>query len=124
MKMQKPSDAMIALFDELVPVEPGVERKPMFGQRAAWVNGNMFMGTFEERLVVRLPEDARFELAEIGGEPFEPMGRPMREYMLLPATVHDDRPLLTEWVGRAFAFVSAMPEKVKKPKAQKTPKPR
>ncbi len=90
MKIQRVNDEVRVLFDGLVPDAPGVEVRPMFGQRAAWVNGNMFMGTFEDRLVVRLPDDGRAELAAAGGERFEPMGRPMREYMMLPAAMHAD----------------------------------
>jgi len=89
----------------------------MFGARAAWVNGNMFMGTFEQDLVLRLPEDQRGVLRRQGGERFEPMGHPMREYVVVPRDMHDDDDALGEWVGRALLFVAAMPPRVRKPKA-------
>lgn len=120
MKMQKPRPEILELFERLVPDRPGIECKMMFGARAAWVNGNMFMGTFEQDLVVRLPEDDRNKLAEAGGEQFAPMGRPMREYMLMPRDMHEDDAALGQWVERAYAFVVTMPPKVRKPKKPAT----
>lgn len=111
MKVEAPGNDMVALFDGLVPHAATVVVKPMFGQRGAWVNGNMFMGTFGERLVVRLAEDDRIQLAEIGGERFAPMGRRMREYMLVPESMHNDDLALHGWVGRSFDYVSALPPK-------------
>lgn len=92
----------------------------MFGARGAWVNGNMFMGTFEQELVLRLPDDARAELQDVGGEPFAPMGRPMREYLVVPRTMHAEDTALAAWVERSFDYVAAMPPKIKKPKAPPT----
>ena len=122
MKIEKPRPEVLELFERLVPDRPGVECRIMFGARGAWVNGNMFMGTFEQDLLIRLPEDDRAELATVGGEPFAPMGRPMREYMLLPQDMHEDDHALTTWVERAFQFVAAMPVKVKKPKKPAAPR--
>ena len=50
-----------------------------------------------------------------------PLGRPMREYVLVPRDMHEGDDELAQWVGRALAFVAAMPPKVKKPKAARTP---
>ena len=49
MKMPKPSEEDRARFRSLVPDDPRVEIKPMFGQLAAFVNANMFMGTLRVR---------------------------------------------------------------------------
>ncbi len=122
MKIEKPRPEILELFERLVPDRPGVECKMMFGARGAWVNGNMFMGTFEQDIVVRLPEEDRDELQAAGGERFEPMGRPMREYMLVPRDMHEDDDLLSAWIERAFRFVAAMPPKVKKAKKPPTAK--
>ncbi len=120
MKIEKPRPEILELFERLVPDRPGVECKMMFGARAAWINGNMFMGTFEQDLVVRLPDADRAELQTAGGERFAPMGRPMREYMLLPRDMHDDDGALGKWIERAFRFVASMPPKVKRAKAPST----
>ena len=60
--------------------------RPMFGHKAAFVNGNMFTGTFGKHVFVRLDEPSRAELLTVAGaNPFEPMkGRPMTEYVQLP----------------------------------------
>src|SRR5438034_655477 len=55
MKMPKPSEEAKAAFARVVPDEPAVTLKPMFGQMSAFVNGNMFCGIYGEELVVRAP---------------------------------------------------------------------
>jgi hypothetical protein len=61
---------------------PGVERRQMVGYLAAFVNGNMFAGTHQDALVLRLPEDLLGEfMTQAVARPFEPMpGRPMEGY--------------------------------------------
>src|SRR5215510_1744608 len=49
MKIPKPSDDDRARFRSLVPEDPRVEVKPMFGNLGAFMNGNMFMGLFRAR---------------------------------------------------------------------------
>ena len=56
MSMPKPSAMSKALFESLVPGDPRVTVRPMFGNVAAFVNGNMFMGLFGDELFVRLSE--------------------------------------------------------------------
>ncbi len=46
MQIPKPTDADKDRFRSLVPSDPHVEVKPMFGNLGAFVNGNMFMGLF------------------------------------------------------------------------------
>ncbi len=73
MSMPKPSAASNALFESLVPDDPRVTVRPMFGNVAAFVNGNMFMGLFGDELFVRLSEAERSELLAIdGASGFEP----------------------------------------------------
>jgi TfoX/Sxy family transcriptional regulator of competence genes len=117
MKIEKPEAAILELFERHVPGAPGVECRNMFGARAAFVNGNMFMGTFEQDLVLRLPPGMRERLLGLGGEPFAPLGRTMREYVIAPGDMHDDDDALEEWVGRSLMFAASLPPKVKKPKA-------
>jgi TfoX/Sxy family transcriptional regulator of competence genes len=116
MKMPRPSPEAVARFDAAVPDAPGVERKPMFGQAAAFVNGNMFMGLYGEDLILRLAEPDREAMAALGGGPFAPMGRPMKEYATVARSVTDDSAALAEWVDRSLALAAAMPAKQPKPK--------
>ena len=55
MKIPKPSDDHRAYFKSIVPDASGVETKPMFGNLAAFVNGNMFMDCSAPRSVSVLP---------------------------------------------------------------------
>src|SRR5689334_2939667 len=85
--MPKADSATMERFTALLPKDPRNQIRPMFGHRAAFVNGRMFAGTFGTDIVVRLDEDARAELLAVSGARiFAPMkGRPMKEYVMLPA---------------------------------------
>jgi len=115
MKVPKPSEADKDYFRSIVPDDPRVEIKPMFGNVAAFVNGNMFMGLFGPDVGIRLPEADRSALFEVEGSgPFGPEGRPMGEYVALPHGWRERSELTAEWCEKAFDHVAAMPPKTKK----------
>ena len=96
-------------FRGLVPSGPDIEIKPMFGNIAAFVNGNMFMGLFGSDIGVKLnPVDAA-RLRESGGGPFGPAERPMGGYVSLPETMSTDE--LDEWINSALSYVAELPPK-------------
>jgi len=102
-------------FTTTVSALPGAQVRKMFGYPAGFVNGQLFTGLFGASWHVRLPDDARSQLAAAGGTPFEPMpGRPMREYLLLPEEVAADPAAAEAWVGRALAYVEKLPPKKKR----------
>jgi TfoX/Sxy family transcriptional regulator of competence genes len=116
-----PADATITkLFEELTPTVNGVAPKKMFGQPAAFVNGNMFMGVFGKDLFVRLSEPDRTEAkTKAGFVAFEPMpGRAMKEYWVLPPTVVKNRALAIRWVARSLTYALTLPPKVSKGKTK------
>lgn len=119
MQIPKPGAGDRDYFHSLLPDEPRVQVKPMFGNLGAFVNGNMFCGLFGADVGVRLtdPED-RARLAETGGGPFGPSERPMGGYLSLPLGWRDEpgQPSARAWVTLAFEQVAAL--------APKTPKPR
>jgi TfoX/Sxy family transcriptional regulator of competence genes len=116
LEMPKPTEADKDYFRSLVPDDPRVEVKPMFGNLAAFVNGNMFMGLFGSAVGVRLPEPERALLLEIeGAAPFGPGERPMGEYVALPYAWRDRSEHAAQWCERALEHVAAMPPKKKKP---------
>ena len=118
MEILKPSEADKEFFRSVLPEDPAVEVKPMFGNLGAFVHGNMFAGLFGPALGVRLDDAGRAELEGIDGAgPFGPAERPMGGYTSLPGAWRDSPDLAASWVERALAHVSAMPPKVKKPKA-------
>lgn len=116
MKIPKPSDADKDYFRSIAPDDdPRVEVKAMFGNLAAFVNGNMFMGLFGPAVGVRLDDAGREELAAVEGSgPFGPEGRPMREYVSLPAAWREDAQSTATWVDRALEHTGQMPPKKKK----------
>jgi len=117
MKIPKPSEADKDYFRSIVPDDPRVEVKPMFGNVAAFVNGNMFMGLFGPDVGVRLSDAERDELAVIpGAGAFGPAERPMKEYVTMPAAWRDDGDTTDSWVARALEHTAAMPAKKKKSK--------
>lgn len=116
MQMPKPSEDDKAFFRSILPGDPEVEVKPMFGNLGAFVNGNMFMGLFGSDVGIKLPEDDQQQLlAEPGAGPFGPEERPMAGYVAIPA----DWPAGTagDWIGKSLAYVAGLPPK--KPKAAK-----
>jgi hypothetical protein len=111
MQIPKPTDADKDRFRSLVPPDPRVEVKPMFGNLGAFVNGNMFMGLFGPDIGLRLsPPDAEALRAIDGAGPFGPAERPMGGYVTLPPSLIGAQGGV-EWVGRALAHVASMPTK-------------
>jgi TfoX/Sxy family transcriptional regulator of competence genes len=107
---------LVERFEATMTTVPGASLRKMFGYPAAFAgNGHMFTGLHEDRWVIRLPDDARAELSATGGTPFEPMpGRPMREYLVLPAAVLDDAGVLQTWLDRSLAYTETLPVKAKR----------
>ena len=113
MQMPKPTDLDRERFRSLVPADPRVEVKPMFGNLGAFVNGNMFMGLFGSAIGLRLDPAAADELRSAGGGPFGPAERPMGGYVSLPATALGT-PDADRWVTRSLEHVGAMPPRAAK----------
>ena len=111
MKIPKPSEADKAYFRSIVPPDPRVEVKPMFGNLGAFVNGNMFMGLFGSDVGVKLtPADAASLLATDGAGPFGPPERPMGGYVTLPADWRGSAEA-SRWASRALEHVASLPAK-------------
>ena len=86
----------------------------MFGYASAFVNGNMFAGTFQDTIIVRLAESDRVALLKLkGAEPFAPMGRPMKEYVVVPASIAATPKALGGWIERSHRYARALPAKTK-----------
>ena len=119
MQLAKASDDAKALFASVVPDDPRVVVKPMFGNLGAFVNGNMFAGLFGERIGVRVVDESRrAELAATDGAgPFGPEERPMGGYVAAPAAWSDEPERIAEWLAQAFDEVAELP-----PKAPRSPK--
>jgi TfoX/Sxy family transcriptional regulator of competence genes len=109
MKLPKPTDADRARFQSLVPDDPRVEVKPMFGNLGGFVNGNLFMGLFGADIGVKLPATDQDALIAAGGGPFGPQERPMAGYVTLPPALAEDG--ARRWVARSLDYISGLPQK-------------
>jgi TfoX/Sxy family transcriptional regulator of competence genes len=110
--MPKPTGDSAAAFAKLVPDDPAVTARPMFGNPAAFVNGNLFTGLFGDNLFVRVSDDDGARLRAAGGSDFAPMpGRPMRGYTTLPAAWATDLQSARRWVELALEWSRALPAK-------------
>ena len=120
LQWRKSPQQLIDTFEAVKPGPPATPRK-MFGYPAAFVNGNMFMGLFQEEMILRLPETVRAELLKVAGARiFEPMpGRPMREYVALPPALLTSQEKLRPWVAKALEYGASLKPKPRKPKPGK-----
>ncbi len=112
MKWRKSPETLVQRFSEVVPHDPRIERRKMFGYPAAFVAGNLFMGLHQEALILRLSDEDRASFLKIdGASVFEPMpGRPMREYVVVPPSMIDRAPLVS-WIRRSLQYVASIPPK-------------
>jgi TfoX/Sxy family transcriptional regulator of competence genes len=118
---RKPDPELVERFHEAVAGVEGAEVRKMFGSPAAFVGGNMTAGLHQDAFMVRLSDADRAERLADGWSTFEPMpGRPMREYVTLPADVIADMDATRRWIERAADYVRTLPPKA--PKARKAPK--
>jgi TfoX/Sxy family transcriptional regulator of competence genes len=115
--MPKPSDGAKEAFTKLVPAGPTVTLRPMFGNLAAFVNGNMFAGLFGEDLFVRLSDEESAKVRKAGGRNFEPMpGRAMTGYVTVPSTWRNKPADAEGWINTALERTRQMPPKAAKAK--------
>jgi len=120
MKMPKPTADATTMLERLVAKDPRLEVKKVFGQPAAFANGNMCFGTFGADVFLRLGEaDQKLATSLAGVRPFEPMaGRPMKGYFVFPRSILQDRKRSREWVERSIRHALTLPPK--KPKTKRS----
>ena len=111
-------EALKARFAELTADLPGCEPRKMFGYPCAFVNGQMFVGVFADRLMMRLSESDRATFLKLkDAKQFEPMpGRPMKEYVEVPKGLMESTTDLKKWLKKSLAYAQTLPPKVKKGK--------
>ena len=107
--------ALVSVFESTLKDFPMAERRKMFGYPAAFVDGKMFAGLFQNHMMLRLPEAERDRfIADFKTRLFEVMpGRPMKEYGLVPPALLESPAALKRWMGKALAYTQSLPPKVK-----------
>jgi len=114
MTMPKPSEQAKAAFQKLVPPDLNVTTRPMFGNLAGFVNGNMFCGLFGEDLFVRVSDKDQARVRKQGGRAFEPMpGRAMTGYVVVPASWQKKPGTTRAWIVTALLWTRTLPAKDK-----------
>lgn len=121
MKWKAAPAPLVKTFEDVMRRFPEAVVRKMFGFPAAFVNGNMMGGLFQDSMMLRL---SAADLATIrekaGAKPFEPMpGRVMREYVVVPEAILKSKVELNMWVGKAFAYTSSLPAKPTKASGKK-----
>lgn len=121
MKWEKMSEDTAEKLEALV--QPfACQKKPMFGYDVYWVNGNMFTGVFQSSIFFRLSSQDQEEFLGMykDARQFEPMkGRSMKEYVVVPESVLEDKNTVGEWMRRSFEYTKSLPEKKAKSKKVK-----
>lgn len=108
---KKAPPELVQRFDELLDHAPQAERGQMFGYPCCSVRSTLFMGLHGDSFFLRLSPVDRDRLAKQGAVPFEPApGKPMSDYMVLPAEMVADDGLMSAWIARAYAFALALPK--------------
>ena len=119
MAWKKSPPELIATFEKAKPADPAVQQRPMFGYPAFFLNGKMFAGTFQDKIVVKFGDDLSIAGAKTA-EGFEPMpGRPMTGFFIVPEGVVKSPAKLRAWVDHAHAYAKTLPAKkapAKKPR--------
>ena len=116
MKTPKADKQAETFFRSLLPEDSRIVVRPMFGQASAFLNGNMFAGTFGEQVFVRLSEeDGSVLMKEKGASFFSPMqGRQMKSYVVFPPSWAREPAKARPWVIKSIEWVGTMPPKKKR----------
>src|SRR5947209_12954539 len=104
MKIPRPDEDSKEFFRSILPDDPRITIRPMFGNESAFVNGNMLSGLFGIDLFVRFSDEGRKELLEKKGTSLlEPMkGKPMKEYILIPKAWRNQHETVRFWITRSL----------------------
>jgi TfoX/Sxy family transcriptional regulator of competence genes len=98
---------------ELIPTEPGVTEKRMFGGLAFLINGNMSVSASGEGgLLLRVdPAETDALLDKPHAHPFQMRGREMQGWLRVDAEGLRTKRQLERWVARGVAYAKSLPSK-------------
>jgi hypothetical protein len=120
MKWKKANSEKMALFDSLLPDNPRLEKRKLFGYPCAFTNGNMFCGMHGDHIVVRLPQARRDELVKKGWTQNEPtLGYIMKEYLVIPETALKEKKTARAVLAESFEYVFKLAPKKRIGKSMK-----
>ena len=121
--MEKPNAATVTFYERAMPNDSRARKGQMFGHPCAYVNGNMFFGTFGQSVILRVGAERTASLATGALRMFEPMpARPWKEYLQVDAGAMPEADVAA-LAAEALEHTAALPPKAEKPKAEKKAKP-
>lgn len=125
-KWRPAPQALIDTFEACLRNFPHIAQRHMFGYPAAFANGYLFAGLFENSVILKLPAEARSKLLKMpGASRFEPMpGRVIGEFVVVPPSVVNNSARLIQWLKLACAYVESFPPKTTKQRIGSSSKPR
>lgn len=89
----------------------GATKRKMFGGTCHLLHGNMLCGVHNDRLIVRLGQQAGpAALDEPHTRPMDITGRPMKGWVMVSPQGYAGQ-ALRDWLDRARTFVSTLPPK-------------
>ena len=97
------------ILDSFLLDIPIVKPGKMYGHPAYYVGGKLFASLFMEGVCVKVPESYKNELMKRDGiVPFEPMGRKMREWILIIRKKSEDYLNDIEIFDESIKFVASI----------------
>jgi hypothetical protein len=100
------SESLAARTRDALARERNITEKKMFGGLCFMLNGKLFVGGFQDSLLVRLgQEGARAALSKLHVGKMEMAGRPMKGWVIVEPDGIDSDKHLNEWVQKAIEFV-------------------
>jgi TfoX/Sxy family transcriptional regulator of competence genes len=119
-KFEKSNEKVMNLLSSLIQ---GIdcESRKMFGYPVAFINGNMFTGTFADRLFFRIEKEEQKDWKNKypGIKDFEPVkGRVMKEYLEISGD-EKNMQIMKELVQVSHEYCISLPVKEKKAKPKK-----
>jgi TfoX/Sxy family transcriptional regulator of competence genes len=95
------------------------EKRTMFGYPSYFINKNMFMGLFQDKVFARLSDQhissLRLKFPLITN--LEPMpGMPMKDYYTLPRALYSDPVAFRDLIEESAEYTRSLQPKVKKPR--------
>lgn len=117
--MFQPHADVTAIYEASLPEDERVQRKLMFGMPCAFVNRQMFFGTFERSIIARVGPERVAALAQYPEmRVFSPSeGRTWPDYVQVEVT--EDTGPLKKLATEALNWTDRLPAKAEKPKAVK-----
>ena len=95
---------------ETLPRE--LEPKKMFGGQCWMLNGNMCVGVYKQWLIIRVGIETQERISSKPHvKPMDITGKPMKGWSMIAMEGLEEDSELSQYVGYAIAFVSALPPK-------------